>query len=226
MSFALPLIGAGASALGSGLAGIFGKTPKPPKPKWLTPPETKLQTTQRNLIDDLLASLKGNGSYNDLFSADENTFQKSFVDPAKSLFRNQIAPQIQQQYIADGQQRNSGLEDTLARAGVDLDQMLNQQYFNMQEGAQNRQENAIARILGQQGPQPQLTTGQSPGQSSGNAFGQGIAGYISGGGLGDSIGNILRAQSNQQKKPQQNTAPFVGPRKGFELPDFNPNLGR
>src|ERR1044072_7152085 len=89
-------------------------------------PETKMQKTQRKLVDQLLASLGGEGPDANLYNADENIFQKSFVEPALSKFNYQIAPQIQQQYIQSGQQRGTGLEDQLLRAGVDLDALLNQ----------------------------------------------------------------------------------------------------
>src|SRR6185295_13327016 len=70
--------------------------------------ETKTQKTQRKLIDQLIASLtSGEGPFADLFNMDENAFQKSFVDPAKAMFNNQISPMIQQQYIASGQQRGT-----------------------------------------------------------------------------------------------------------------------
>lgn len=197
----LPLIGAGISGLGSALGGLFGRQEAPPAPQWLTPPETKLQKTQRTLIDDLLASLKGKGSFNDLFSTDDAAFQRSFVKPSIDRFNNQIAPQIQQQYIASGQQRGSGLEDALLRAGVDLNTLADQNYLQFQQNAQNRQQDAIARILAQQGAQPVLTPGLPGAQSSGSALGQGFAGYLTSNGFRDDIGSILNLNR---------------PRKGFE----------
>lgn len=77
---------------------------------------SKLDKNKEQLINQLLASLSGEGQFSDLFAMDENAFQKSFVDPAKSMFSNQIAPQIQQSYIASGQQRGTGLDDTLTRS--------------------------------------------------------------------------------------------------------------
>src|SRR6478609_5879359 len=86
--------------------------------------ETKTQRTQRHLIDELLGSVKGKGRFADLFNEQvgqkqpgfdptSEAFQKSYVDPAKNLFTNQIAPQIQQKYIGTGQQGSSGLNDQL-----------------------------------------------------------------------------------------------------------------
>src|SRR5690348_12735518 len=110
--------------------------------------ETKMQRTQRKLVDQLLSSLDGNGPFADLYKTDENAFQKSFVEPAQSRFRNQIAPQIQQQFIASGQQRGSGLDDALTRAGVDLDSMLNQYLYQSQQDALNRKQSTLNTILG------------------------------------------------------------------------------
>ena len=134
--------------------------------------ETKLQRQRRKLVDELVGSLKGQGPFSDLYSMDENAFQKSFVEPAKQRFESQIAPQIQQSYIASGQQRGTGLDDTLTRAGVDLDQMLNQYYFQAQESAKNRQMQGINAILGGE-------KGAVPGMSGWEAAGQGAAGFFS-----------------------------------------------
>ena len=131
------LAGGLAGAVGGGLASRGGNS------------ETKTQGKQRELVDDLLASLKGNGSYNDLFKGDEATFQKSFVDPAKARFQNQTAPQIRENYAQYGQSNGTGVNDELLRAGVDMDSMLNQHYANFQQGAQNRQAGAMNAILGQ-----------------------------------------------------------------------------
>lgn len=120
--------------------------------------ETPIQKRQRKLVDKLLSSLEGEGPYADLYSADEDVFQKSFVDPAKQRFQTQIAPQIQQSYIATGQQRGTGLEDRLTRAGVDLDQMLNQYAYQYQQDAMNRKQTAIDRILGAGSGAPEQTS--------------------------------------------------------------------
>ena len=186
------------SALGSGavsgLSGLFSRNQR----------ETKTQGQQRKLIDELMSSLFGEGEFSDLFSADEDTFQKSFVDPAKARFKSQTAPQIQQSFISSGQQRGTGLDDTLTRAGVDMDQLLNEQFAGFQQDAQNRRLNAISSILGLgAGPQQPL--------SIGDKFAGGVSGYLSSGkeGAGSDINSILDAFSNSQKAKKQS-------REGFE----------
>jgi hypothetical protein len=168
--------------------------------------ETKMQKTQRKLVDQLISSLGGQGPYSDLYNADESTFQKSFVEPAQSLFRNQIAPQIQQQYIASGQQRGTGLDDQLLRAGVDLDSLLNQHMSQFQQGALNRKENAINSILGSgSGGTQNMGTGQSLMQSA--------AGYLSSPAFSDTVSNLFKQPQQQQSNSTNPYAP--PPRRGF-----------
>lgn len=165
--------------------------------------ETKMQKTQRKLIDELIASLGGNGAFSDLFSADPDAFQKSFVEPAQSMFRNQISPQIQQSYIASGQQRGTGLDDTLTRAGVDLDSMLNQQYYQFQQDALNRKQGSINSILGAGSGSPNETSGMQDLLS-------GTSGYLSSSDFSDQFKDYF-------KKPVNTTAMNADqPRKGFE----------
>lgn len=166
--------------------------------------ESKMQRTQRKLVESLLSSLNGNGPYSDLFNADQNTFQKSFVDPAKSMFNNQIAPQIQQQYIASGQQRGSGLDDQLLRAGVDLDQLLNQQMYNFNNDALNRKQGGINAIL-------QSGAGAANRPTGGQDVMSGLSGYLSSDQFSDQFSKYF------QKPGEANTTAnnAILPRKGF-----------
>jgi len=205
MGFA-PLIGAGASILGGFLAGR-GSNQK----------ETKMQRTKRKLVDELLRSLSGGGQFSDIFSTDDETFQKSFVEPAKQRFASQIAPQIQQQYIAGGQQRSSGMEDQLLRAGVDLDSLLNEYQYKFQQDALNRKQNMINSILGQDAGAP-----QNP--STGQQIGSALSGYLGSSGFTEA----LKSLSGLGGSPQSTfgTSNFSAPpRKGFENDFMNWNLG-
>ena len=165
--------------------------------------ETKMERTKRKLVDKLLASLNGDGPYSDLFAADQDTFNKSFVEPAQAMFRNQIAPQIQQQYIASGQQRGTGLDDTLTRAGVDLDAMLNQHMYQFQQDALNRKQSSINSILGTGSGAQNETSGMQDILS-------GAGGYLSSSDFSDQFKDYF-------KKPVNTTATGTDmPRKGFE----------
>lgn len=174
--------------------------------------ETKMQRKQRKLIDDLLASLKGQGSYNDLFQGNEDAFQRSFVDPAKSLFRNQIAPQIQQSFIQNGLQKSTGLEDTLTRAGVDLDQLLNQNYMDFYQKNIDRKQNALNSILG-------MGAGAPPQQSLGGAAGQGFAGFLANNDFSSLINSFGQNNNASSQNPIQNSYQ-QGAQNNYNLPGF------
>ena len=183
------------------------------------PKESSMQTKQRELVDQLLASLQGEGPYSNLFNVDEEAFQRSFVDPMKQRFASQIAPQIQQSYIASGQQRGTGLDDTLTRAGVDMDQLLNQYYYQQQQNAMNRQANTMGTILG-------LGAGVTPGQTVGEAAMQGLGGFLGSPGFGESLQDIIGSYTKRpQTKSNQDTS--LPPRKGFEMEQqvYNPYTG-
>jgi len=180
--------------------------------------KTPIQGQQKELIDKIMGSLDGNGPYSDLFNVDENSFQKSFVDPMKQQFQSQIAPQIQQSYISSGQQRGTGLDDTLARAGVNMDQLLNQHYAQMQQGAMNRKAGAMNSILGQNaGPQEQM--------SSGEAALQGAGGLMGTEEFNRDIGELIKAFTDRNKNSLKDTIKPL--RKGFEGQNqvYNPYTG-
>lgn len=176
-------------------------------------PKSGIDKRKTKLIDDLLQSLKGQGSFSNLFNASDEDFQKSFVNPAKQMFNSQIAPQIQQSYIASGQQRGTGLDDTLQRAGVDLDQMLNQQYYNYKQDAMNRQQDVIGRILG-----TSMSSGQ-PGQSASNAAMQAGGGFISqyqqNNDIGQQLLDFLKNFQGNQNGISGSMGTEFGQRRGF-----------
>jgi len=182
-------IGAGVGALGSLFGGGLSR-------RKTQPTETPMQAKQRELVDQLLSSLSGEGPYADLFKADDATFQRSYVDPAKARFRTQTAPMIQQAAIAGGQQRGSGLEDTLTRAGVDMDMLLNQQYGQMQEAAQQRQQSMIGNILGM-GPGAPV---RQPSQSFGSAAGEGLSTYLASPAFGGAMSQFGSSWADRQKQ--------------------------
>lgn len=163
--------------------------------------ETKMQRTKRKLVDRLLSSLEGKGPYSDLFNTDEDAFYKSFIEPAQAMFRNQIAPQIQQQYIASGQQRGTGLDDTLTRAGVDLDSMLNQYLYQSQQDALNRKQNTINSILGSGNGAENEASGMQNAMS-------GLSGYLSSEGFANTASNLFKDKTTDNNQSQD--------RKGFE----------
>ena len=200
MAWLIPLISAVISAGGAIGGGILGRAK-----------QTPIQRKQKELIDDLMSSLKGQGAYSDLFKTDEASFQKHYVEPMKNLFSNQIAPQIQQSYIYSGQQRGTGMEDTLTRAGVNMEDVLGQQYMNFQQSGQKNILDAIGKILGQGAGKESESVGQG--------IMGGLAGYTSGA-FGGDIDRLLKSFQNQTpNKPAQPETfgdTYTAPRKGFE----------
>jgi len=201
----IPIISALISGGGAALGGYFNRQ----KPQDANP--SAMQQTQKDLIDQLLASIKGNGPFSDLFNFNEDTFNKSYLEPAKQMFNSQIAPQIQQSFIANGQQRSTGMENQLTRAGVDMDQLLNQAYGGMQQNAQQNKMNAINSILGMG-----AGAGSTPGQTGKNAAGQGFSGYLTGEGFGSDIQDILAKFMGNKNQNQSIQDTYQPQRKGFE----------
>jgi len=146
-----------------------------------------------------------------LFNVDEESFQRSFVDPMKQKFQSQIAPQIQQSFIASGQQRGTGMQGDLTRAGVDMDQLLNQYYAQMQQGAMNRQAGAMGNIL-------QMGAGAPETPSMGQAAMQGLSGYLGSDNFGKTLDRIT-SRKGFEKDPNDLTdtyKPFKGQNQYYD----------
>lgn len=199
-----PALISAAGSIGGGF--LSGRSSKPK--------ETKMQKTQRHLVEQLIASLNGDGPFSSLFASDPDTFKKSFVEPAQAMFRNQIAPQIQQSFIAGGQQRGTGLDDQLLRAGVDLDSLLNQQMYQFNKDSQDRKFNILNSILGG-------GAGAQTPQSAGDDIMGALGGYLSSDAFGKDVGGLFKTKSTAPPK----TTNAYAPRKGFKNDFMNWQLG-
>lgn len=126
---------AAASALGGGVIGGFqGNNPEDQR-------ISRYSSQQRGLIDQLLEQAQ-RGTSPEAF---EDYFQKAVVDPSLTTFTNRVAPAIQQKFVGTGV-RGTPLDDSLARAGADvnaaiaaqripaLNQFENQRQFNTRMG--------------------------------------------------------------------------------------------
>ena len=111
-----------------------------------------------------------------------------------SRFKNIIAPGIQQEYIATGQQRGTGLDDSLARAGVDLQSNIDAKFADYQQSGLDRKLKALMSTYGQ---------GQA-GQQSGNKFGQVAGGFASSEGGQDLMNKILGMFAKNQNSQNNN----------------------
>lgn len=223
----LALLAGGSALAGGGISAIGNASQRRAQEKE-NRPFRQFQERKNNLIDQLLASLEGNGKYSDLFKTDEAAFQRSFVDPAKSMFNNQIAPQIQQQSIANGMQRSSSLDDQLLRAGVDLDQMLNQHYMQFQNQGKDRISNALSGILGGQAANP-LQQGPTTGNSISGAASGALSGFSNTLAMQSMIQTMFpqQAAATTTVTPNSPTTPVVpqpassAPRAGFYGATYN-----
>lgn len=207
--FMIPALISAAASIGGGYLASKGSEQN----------ESKGERRKRKLLDELINSLDGNGKYSDLYNNSDELFQRSFVEPAKQRFNNQIAPQIQQQYIASGQQRSSGMDDQLLRAGVDLNSELDKYAYQNNQDAMNRKQNTINSILG-------AGTGAPANPTSSQHWMNAASGYLSSDAFKNSVSGIGAGgggQSNQMSS--------FGPpqRRGFEQPSYseykNWNLG-
>jgi len=172
------ILAGGISSLSSVLSGVGSNK------------QTPDQKRKNQLLDELMASLQGYGPYSDLFNLDQAAFQQSYVDPMKQLFSSQFAPKIQQSYIAGGQQRGSGVQDTLTRAGVNMDQLLNQQYASMLQGVQQNKLNALSGMLS-------TNTGEQASVSPWERMAQGAGGFLA----SDQFGDLFDQMVNKSKTP-------------------------
>jgi len=192
-------IGAGVGLVGGGLMGYLNRS----KP-------SKSEKKKDKLVDQLLQSVNGQGPYSDLFNANEQTFQKNFAEPAMRRFKNVTAPQIQQQYIARGMHKGTGLEDALMRAGVNMEDMINQNYMQYQEAANQRKMQGLNTVLGQ--------PNTPDAQSGWGAFGQGVGAYASTDQFGNQVKDLSKWADSKWNQPEAKPeVPVSRPlAKGFE----------
>lgn len=179
------------ASLGGGALSASGSRSQAAAQGKMNKPYGQFQERKNRLIDELLASVGGGGKYGDLFKTDQAAFQTSFVDPAKSMFNNQIAPQIQQQGIASGMQRSSSMDDQLMRAGIDLDQMLNQNFMQFQNQGKDRISGTLNAILGGNAASP-LTAPMTSNET--------MTGTASGFLKSDAFSNLLNSFGQQPDK--------------------------
>ncbi len=167
---------------------LFGSGPSNEQFSTLTP-------EQQQLLQQLISGIGGQGPLSGLFGVDQESFQKSFVDPAMNTFNNRTAPAIQQRFIASGGARSSSAEDTLTRAGADVQGQLNQTLAGLINQAQGRAMQGLGLGLGTQAFQNvqdpgstglfgELFSGVGSGFAApfGNQLGKSAAGFFSRGG--------------------------------------------
>lgn len=149
---------------------------------------------QNDLLNFIIQQAMGGGQF------DEESFQKSFVDPALKQFESRTAPSIQQKFIAAGAGGGSNLQDALTRAGADVQGGLDQKRAELLNQALDRQLKTAGLGLGTSA----FGIEQDPGSTG--ILSELISGLGTGlgGGFGKTVGQglgglIFPGQQNQQK---------------------------
>lgn len=140
---------------------IFGRKDKAKKMSNFTP-------EQEQFFSQLFGGFGGEGPFASLFGEFDpqnatDTFQKAVSDPAMMNFRQQVIPQIMQGFADQG--ASSGLNQTLATSGRDLENNLSSQlaqfvYNSQLQHNQNRM-GGINQILGTKAFSPYVKQGSS-----------------------------------------------------------------
>lgn len=163
--FTNPLFALGGQLLGGIGAGLLDRKTSGP---------TALQKQQRQTIDQILQGVQGQGPYASAFGGGGmDAFERGVVQPSLQRFENQIAPQIQQSFIAGGQAGGSGLQNALTQAGVNLNSLIDQQLINYMNNQQQAQRSGISSILNYSEPE------QSSGFGTGLNVFKGLGGFDS-----------------------------------------------
>lgn len=159
-------IGAGVGGLAGGLAGLLsGKSGKKGKIKNFA----RMTPEQQSLLNEVMSSLTGGGGqFGDLygqFNPEQaaNTFQQGVANPALRNFNQRVIPGIQQAFADQG--ASSGLNNSLATAGRDLQEGLDSQlamFIQQQQNMQNQNRmQGINQGLNAQVNTPYLRQGNS-----------------------------------------------------------------
>ncbi len=77
----------------------------------------------------------------------EETFQRTYVQPAMQTFQEQIVPGIQQRFVDANAGSSSALNQALSQSAGNLSTALGTQYGQFQQGEQQRQLQAINQFL-------------------------------------------------------------------------------
>jgi len=117
-----------------------------------TPTMTEGQQNFQNMLLNMLSTPTGQGFdfLSQLLSGDENAF-KSFEDPIKRQFEQEIVPGISERFAgmgSGGAQNSSAMQQTMGQAGKELSQNLAQMRSGLKMGALQQLQGLMG--LGQQ----------------------------------------------------------------------------
>jgi hypothetical protein len=142
---------------------LFGSKDKVKRQQVYTP-------EQMQAMNQIFTALQGGGgAFGDMFGQFDpqqtaDVFQKGVADPAMMNFRQRVAPGIQEMFADQG--ASSGLANSLASAGSDLQSGLNSQLeMFMNQSRMQNQQNRMGGLQAFMGAQPyqNYTQAGSPG---------------------------------------------------------------
>lgn len=157
---------------------IFGKKDKIKQ----TPTVSKQQQEFLDWIQQGIAS--GEGPLADIFGKfNEGEFQKGVAEPQIKRFKEELLPQLQEQFISGNQLMGSGFQRAQAKAGTDLQSKLAELMYAAKQQHKQNQIGGVNTALGTQQVQniyKQGDEGALTGLLKGisGAAGQGIGGGV------------------------------------------------
>ncbi len=158
----------------------FGTKGKMKQASTLSPEQQKLYA----LIEKGITS--GTGSLGSLFGDfNEDSFNKGVAEPALKNFQDKILPQLQQQYIGQGQAHGSGMRDAQLRAGTDLQSKLAELMYGAQNQQQQNKLQGVNTLFGKQAVENTYKPGtegavQGFVRGAGEGFGKATGNWIAG----------------------------------------------
>lgn len=184
-------IGTGIGAVVGGITGLFGGKKKKKKKQIST-----LDPQQRELYNQQIAGLSGQGQFADLYNFDANqanqVFDQNVSRPAYRNFEENVIPKITGQFRGQNLQNSSYLGQDLSRAGRNVQEGLDAQraslQFQGQENARSNRQNALDKIMNMQTFAYQKPGAQTPSvidqvlNSVGPSAGEWFADYLRGSG--------------------------------------------
>jgi len=194
-----------AASIGSG---VFGRERGSPL--------TDIQKNQNNIIELIMQAVRGEGPLAGLINADENAFQQSVANPLLNQFQNQTVPAIQQSFIKNRLQGGTGINDAIARSGINLQDMINKNLLDYQSSRENNLVNLLNAALKAQGNEPKQ--GES-------AFTGGLRGGLEF--LADfDLQNLLKTLNQNSQDSTAANNPTGTSSQGFQGGAFKEEYGR
>jgi hypothetical protein len=160
-----------------------------------------LRTEEQKMLQALIEEglTKGTGPFADIFGEfDENAFQEGVANPALKNFKENILPQIQEQFIAGNAVQGSGLQRAKVKGATDLQSKLAELMYGAQQKQNENRLSGLGLINNAQGKQSYVKEGS---KGLVNSAVEGFAG-AAGKGVGTGVANLFSGDSVPKPGPQ------------------------